>query len=207
MANDQVRNTATGGSQPDKSSLRKDLRARRKALAANAQTAAAESLTRVLSDHPTWHGAMNIALYMAADGEIDPRPLAQAARGDGKQVFLPVIRDAGLLHFKLWQDDDRLVENCFGIPEPAATAREIGVNELDIICLPLVGFDKRGGRLGMGGGYYDRSLEALDRETGPLLVGLAHECQRIEQVPLQPWDIRLDAVATESALLICRDRH
>ena len=90
-----------------------------------------------------------------------------------------------------------LLNNRYNIPEPPASAPRCAVAELHIIFLPLVGWDLHGGRLGMGGGFYDRTLSGI---SGPLLVGLAHDSQRVEEVPQESWDIRLDYIATDAAL-------
>jgi 5-formyltetrahydrofolate cyclo-ligase len=140
-------------------------------------------------------------LYLAADGEIGTAGLEKLARNQGKALYLPVIHEDDSLGFALWEPDSELFPNRYGIPEPPSTATVCKPANLDLIFLPLVGWDRPGGRLGMGGGFYDRSLEKV---TGPTLVGLAHSCQEIAQVPQEEWDVRLDYVATETALLQCR---
>ncbi len=186
---------------PDKTRLRRQLRARRGALTPAQQQSAAQALAAILAAFPPWQQANRVALYLPADGEIDTSPLAAEARRNGKQLFLPVIRPDNSLAFALWQAHARLEPNRYGIPEPPPDAPGSQPGQLDVICLPLVGWDRRGGRLGMGGGCYDRTLAGIE---GPLLIGLAHECQVLDEVPLQPWDIRLDCVATGAALHDCR---
>ena len=93
-----------------------------------------------------------------------------------------------------------LRRNRFGLAEPAPrAARQRPAWTLDLILLPLVGFDARGGRIGMGGGFYDRSLAYRNRYKNwhkPTIIGLAHACQQVDQLPLSSWDVRLDAVVT-----------
>lgn len=180
-----------------KAGLRIALRQRRNALTPSEQLAAAHSLIQNVTRLPTWKNAQRIAVYLAADGEIDARHVALLAREQGKQVFLPVITQHNLLSFARWETDELLAPNLFGIPEPTATAARCPAADLDIVFLPLVAWDLRGGRLGMGGGFYDRALSGV---AGPLLVGLAHDCQQTDAVPRDPWDIALDFVATDVAL-------
>jgi 5-formyltetrahydrofolate cyclo-ligase len=177
--------------------LRNTLRQRRKSLSPSAQCAAAQALLQSINDIPSWTQARRIALYVAADGEIDTRPLDQHARSLGKQLFLPAINADNSLRFLSWQADDTLSTNRYNIPEPPATATCCPVVELDIIFLPLVGWDLRGHRLGMGGGFYDRTLSGV---TAPLLVGLAHENQQVAEIPRESWDVVLDYIATDAAL-------
>jgi 5-formyltetrahydrofolate cyclo-ligase len=180
-----------------KSQLRSTLRQRRQSLSPSAQRDAAQALLKSISDLPTWTQAKRIALYMAADGEIDTRPLEQFARGLGKLLFLPAIDDDNCLRFVNWQTGDTLANNRYNIPEPPAAAMHCPPAALDIIFLPLVGWDLRGHRLGMGGGFYDRTLSGV---TAPLRVGLAHEIQRVDAVPQDNWDVVLDYIATGTAL-------
>jgi 5-formyltetrahydrofolate cyclo-ligase len=180
-----------------KTQLRSTLQQHRKTLSPSAQRAAAQALTNAVVDLPNWASAQRIALYLAANGEIDTKPLENLARSAGKQLFLPVINDDNSLSFARWYADDRLSNNRFNIPEPPASAPRCVVAQLHIIFLPLVGWDLHGGRLGMGGGFYDRTLSG---NSGPLLVGLAHDSQQVEEVPQESWDIRLDYIATDGAL-------
>ena len=104
------------------------------------------------------------------------------------------------MHFARWNGDpQRLKANRFGILEPMVDSREwLDAAQLDVILLPLVAFDRRGHRLGSGAGYYDRALALrAGRPAPPLLVGLAHSCQEVQLIPAEPWDIPMDAVATE----------
>jgi 5-formyltetrahydrofolate cyclo-ligase len=181
----------------NKAQLRSALRQRRNSLTPAEQSTAAQALTRTVNDLPGWTAAQRIALYLAADGEIDTRAVERIAREQGKQVFLPIIAGDGRLLFAHWATDELLARNRFNIPEPPAGAARCSVGDLDIVFLPLVAWDRRGGRLGMGGGFYDRTLSGRE---GPLLVGLAHDCQQIESVPRDAWDIDLDFIATDVAL-------
>ncbi|MGB1140804.1 MAG: 5-formyltetrahydrofolate cyclo-ligase [Halioglobus sp.] len=183
-----------------KATLRSELRQRRRALSADEQLGAARAVATAITQLPSWSGANKIATYFAADGELDPSELMALARRDHKQVFLPVITPQSTLVFHRWDPDATLTTNRYGIPEPL-DGDVVQAGELGYIFMPVVGWDPAGGRLGMGGGYYDRSLQSL---SGPTLVGLAHDCQRLDSIPLERWDIRLDYVATASGLHACR---
>jgi 5-formyltetrahydrofolate cyclo-ligase len=180
-----------------KAQLRNALRLRRNSLNPLQQRAAAQALPVSVVGLPHWASAQHIALYLAADGEIDTRPLEKIARDQRKQLFLPLITERDSLEFASWEVDDILSNNRYNIPQPSAAATRWAVAKLDIIFLPLVGWDLCGGRLGMGGGFYDRTLSGI---SGPLLVGLAHENQQVEKIPQESWDVALDYIATDAAL-------
>lgn len=184
-----------------KAQLRNTLRRRRQALSAEQQRLAAQAITGVIANLPHWRAAQRIAVYLAADGEIDTTALSELGRAQQKQLFLPVIEADSSLSFAAWLPDSALSTNRFGIPEPPVHASRCPVEELDIVFLPLVGWDLRGGRLGMGGGFYDRTLAGV---AGPLRVGLAHANQQVACIPCEEWDISLDFIATDAALHICK---
>lgn len=183
-----------------KTRLRNDLRRRRNSLSAAEQTTAAQALILSIMTLPNWASAQRIALYLATDGEIDTGTLASAARNLNKGLFLPVITDDRLC-FAQWHKEVCLLSNRYNIAEPPKGAFRCPASDLDIIFLPTVGWDERGGRLGMGGGFYDRTLSGI---VGPLLVGLAHDNQQVDKIPLERWDIALDYVATDAGLYTCR---
>ncbi|RTR05621.1 5-formyltetrahydrofolate cyclo-ligase [Halomonas nitroreducens] len=189
--------------------LRRDLRRRRRALSARQQRQAATRLCQRLHQLPEVRHAKRVALYLPNDGEIDPTPLMPWLRDRNARVYLPVLKP--LTHNALWfvhyHHGTPMVTNRFGIPEPctrhgAHRARRRAPWVLDLILLPLVGFDDHGQRIGMGGGFYDRTL-AFTRRPGPRprLIGLAHDCQRVERLPVAPWDVPLDAIVSDSRTL------
>ena len=136
-----------------------------------------------------------VAVYRAAGSEIDPAPLTVELRRRGAKIALPVVvaKDRPLI-FRLASDEDALTPDAIGMPAPPPGAQEV---RPDIVLVPLVAFDRHGGRLGQGGGYYDRTLSAL-RHAGPLLaIGLAYAAQAVDEVPVEPHDEALDGVLTE----------
>ena len=185
-----------------KVTLRKQLRQQRKAIPPAARDAAAKQIARHVLALPTWSSQKNIAIYLAADGEADPQPLARRALQQGKRVFLPVITPDKTLSFAQWQPGDTLVENEFGIGEPAGHVPRIAVTSIDLVCMPLVGWSRDGTRLGMGGGFYDRTLAGAPAVTR---LGLAYDCQLSSNIPCEHWDIRMAWVGTESGLHRCCD--
>jgi 5-formyltetrahydrofolate cyclo-ligase len=186
-------------------SLRKRLRRARRQLSKREQREHAERAALLLARSHLARGDMRIALYKPCNGEIDPEPIRQRLPGH-HDWYLPVLRRHA--HGRLWfvrdAENAPMRENRFGIPEPSRRRRQLApTHGLDLIIVPLVGFDRHCNRIGMGGGYYDRSLAFLRTRQHwlrPRLVGLAHECQRVDLIEPQPWDISLDAVVTEQAI-------
>lgn len=185
--------------------LRRRLRQQRRALSRPAQRQAARDLHRQLAQHPLFRRARHIALYLPNDGEIDPRPLLRAAQRRGKTTYLPVLSPwpRSKMVFQRITAGETLRPNRFGIAEPRRNrARQRKIWALDLILLPLVGFDRHGGRLGMGGGFYDRSLAYRKMRKNwhkPTLLGLAHECQQVDRLALASWDVPLQATVTDKA--------
>lgn len=184
---------------PLKQALRRELRARRRALTAQQQRLAAQHLIRHLVRLPGYARVRAVALYWAMDGEIDVTALMHRLLRDGKSVYLPVLQPRRTaLWFKPWNPAAPMRNNRFAIPEPQQ-GRRLAPWALDWVLLPLVGFDDRGGRLGMGGGFYDRTFAPGARwPRQPQLIGVAHQCQQVERVPLDSWDIPLAAVVTDA---------
>ena len=130
-----------------------------------------------------------VAAYVAADGELSLWPfIARHPR-----IALPVVESAQRMTFRRYRLGDPLRRNRFGIAEPAGGTC-VPVPALSIVLMPLVAFSDEGRRMGMGGGFYDRYFAAAER---PLMVGVAHELQRLEHIPYRDWDVPLDAVVTE----------
>lgn len=176
------------------------------------QRLAARALYRQLAQHPLFRRARHIALYLPNDGEIDPRPLLRAAQKRGKATYLPVLAPwpRTRMVFQRVGSGERWTRNRFRISEPLADAgRQRKAWALDLVLLPLVGFDEQGGRLGMGGGFYDRSLAYLARRKNghkPTLIGLAHECQKVDRLALASWDIPLAGTVTDAGWYVAGKR-
>ncbi|WP_017476613.1 5-formyltetrahydrofolate cyclo-ligase [Pseudomonas sp. PAMC 26793] len=183
--------------------LRRMLRKARRALTPSEQRQAALGLYRQLAQHPLFRRAKHISLYLPTDGEIDPRLLLRAAQRRGKATYLPVLSawPRTKMVFQRVRPGEKLRPNRFRILEPQVNAsRQRKVWALDLVLLPLVGFDDVGGRLGMGGGFYDRSLAYMARRKSwrkPTLLGLAHECQKVERLAQASWDVPLEGTVTD----------
>ena len=183
--------------------LRTQLRKARRALNLSQQRQAARGLYRQLAQHPLFRRARHIALYLPNDGEIDPRLILRAAQRRGKKTYLPVLSawPRTKMVFQQVRHGEKFRPNRFRIPEPHINAaKQRTIWALDLIFLPLVGFDDAGGRLGMGGGFYDRSLAYQARRKAwqkPVLLGLAHECQKVERLAQASWDVPLHGTVTD----------
>jgi 5-formyltetrahydrofolate cyclo-ligase len=183
-----------------KPALRTLLRARRRALGTAFRDAAAKAAALQASHLPGWTDARRVALFWPNDGELDPVNLVADCRRRHCEVYLPVLADGKKLQFRLWSGGDTLVANALGIPEPGSDSPRCAPTELDIVVMPLVAWQRDGVRLGMGGGFYDRTFAGV---SGPLRVGLAFACQETSALPADPWDIPLDFVITEAGLTRC----
>ncbi|NVK44328.1 MAG: 5-formyltetrahydrofolate cyclo-ligase [Oceanospirillaceae bacterium] len=182
--------------------LRREMRRLRRGLSAREQRQASSDLLRRLTAMPLFHRARNIALYLPNDGEIDPTPLIEFCWRQGKRTFLPVLHP--IRHNRLWfvpyTRNTPMQRNIYRILEPkiSAAPRRPALG-LDLVLLPLVAFDASGARMGMGGGYYDRTFAFKQRKgpQGPALIGLAHDFQRVESLPVASWDIPLAGIVTD----------
>ena len=184
--------------------LRRQLRQARRNLSPLQQRQAARALYRQLAQHPLFRRARSLAVYLPNDGEIDPQLLLEEAWRRGKTAFIPVLPKwpATRMLFQQIKPGEALQINRFRIAQPRPNkSRQRECWTLDLILLPLVGFDDQGGRLGMGGGFFDRSLACLTRRKDwrkPVLVGLAHECQKVDRLALSPLDVPMSATVTGS---------
>jgi 5-formyltetrahydrofolate cyclo-ligase len=183
---------------PARQPLRLELRARRAALAPGERLAAADAVARHLSAEPKLREPGYVGGYWAVGGEV-PLHAVQLRLAPGQVWCLPMVQADGSLRFAPWRAGDPLANNRFGIPEPAVEpASTLAPEALSLVLVPLLGWDREGHRLGMGGGYYDRSFAFRRERPGPpSLVGVAYACQEVPALDAEPWDVGLDALATE----------
>ena len=175
-----------------KAEARKAAFARRKPLFENANAAQAGYLSEVLAGYR----GVPVSGFMPIRTEIDPRPAMSEASAYG-DVGVPVIQAADHpLKFARWMPDAKMVAGPFGASVPA----ELSCFEPEILIVPLLAFDKKGGRLGYGGGFYDRTLELLRAKRGTLAIGFAFAGQEVEEVALEPTDQPLDLIVTETGV-------
>ncbi|MCA7001422.1 5-formyltetrahydrofolate cyclo-ligase [Dickeya solani] len=180
--------------------IRQQVRQRRRALSREQQAAFAGQAAERAMTHARLGDARRVALFLSFDGELDTRPLIDALWQQQKQVYLPVLHPfcRGHLLFLRYTPDTELVWNRLKIQEPRLDVRQVlPVEQLDVLLTPLVAFDAAGQRLGMGGGFYDRTLQHW-QSRGPYPIGLAHDCQQVDRLPAESWDVPLPEIITPS---------
>ncbi len=186
--------------------LRHRLKQSRLALSANERHAASTAALARLRSLRQFRHADHLAAYIGSKGELDPMPLLTLAARLGKTCYLPVLHPflRGRLWFCRWQPGDQLSVNRFGILEPSkCRGRVRPARCLDLVIVPVLGFDNTCQRLGMGGGFYDRTFAFVRRTTyvkRPFLLGLAYQTQYCDLLPARSWDVALDAVVTDCRL-------
>ncbi|MDB2387113.1 5-formyltetrahydrofolate cyclo-ligase [Shewanella sp.] len=181
------------------SHIRQKIRAARQRLTAEQQTKAAIAAAHNALTQLTQHGATKVALYLTNDGELDTAPLIELLWQQGVQVYLPRLHpfSAGNLLFLRYDKTTTLEKNSLGIWEPKLDLRQmLLIHQLDVVITPLVAFDTTGNRMGMGGGYYDRTLANWRTDQRPLPIGYAHDCQQVDKLAKQHWDIPLPYIIT-----------
>lgn len=182
--------------------LRQRHRKRRAELDRAALANAAAALSERLTALPEYQQAGRIAAYFAVNGEIGLEPLIEQALSAGKEVYLPNLERQSL-RFSPYFPSQKMRVNRYRLPEPDVDESEmLAPAALDLVLAPLVVFDAACNRIGMGGGFYDRSFgfrknRAADK---PVLIGVAHELQRVERIVPEDWDVRLDMVVTDRAI-------
>ena len=192
----------------ERNALRRELRARRRALPAAARIAGADALATRLFALPFFPAKGYVAGYWAMDGEIGLHSW-QLRLPPGLVYCLPVLADDETLRFAPWRPGDELVTNRYGIPEPdIALADALPAQAMALVVTPLVGFDRHCQRLGMGGGWYDRSFAFRQQQSAPpWLVGAGFAAQQVPALPVEDWDVAVDAICTEQATLYPEPSH
>jgi len=180
-----------------KAQIRKRIRARRRALSAKQSGVAAQQLSRTARRCARLWQANRILAYRAFEGEISPLLLLNQLRTPYQ--YLPRISHYGHHTMRFYSARRLDNHNRYGILEPSPIGSPIEANQLDVILLPLVAFDRLGSRVGMGAGFYDRALASLAHQpsTRPFLVGVAHAFQEVNNLPADHWDIPLNAILTD----------
>ena len=195
--------------------LRKKLREARRSLSFEQHEDAAKRVASQLNALPFLNESTTTAGYLVNDGEVNLKYYIDSVwqASSKKRFTLPVLHPIckGHLLFLAYNPNTQLIRNKFNIEEPVLACKNVvPVTQCDVILMPLVGFDSKGNRLGMGGGYYDRTLSFTQHQTGfhspsekraPKLVGIAHDIQEVDALPIAPWDVPLDAIVTPSRTL------
>lgn len=207
MVEDAILNSSsvTNSDKPiraEKKRLRQDCKTKRLAISAAQRMQTAEAIAQQLIKLPEWAPANYIAGYWATQGEV-PLHIVQMRVQSPKVWCLPIIQSDKTLKFAPWRSGDPLVSNLYGIPEPdISPTSALDASSISIILLPLLAYTRSGARLGMGGGYYDRSLAFRGSQSAPpLLIGIAYSEQEAESLPSEQWDIKLDMLINEREVL------
>lgn len=186
-----------------KTELRAHFRSKRRNLSRIEQQAAAKNLLQQCLKLDAFNSAKSMAFYIANDGELDPQLLIEYCWKSAKTIYLPVLHPfaRGHLAFFEYTESTPMQNNRFGIAEPKLDVTTITkVSDLDLVFTPLVAFDDNGHRMGMGGGFYDRTLASLGASNKTQLIGLAHECQQAPILASESWDIPLSKIVTPSRI-------
>ncbi|MDH5729666.1 MAG: 5-formyltetrahydrofolate cyclo-ligase [Gammaproteobacteria bacterium] len=189
-----------------KKNIRQSIRAQRRALSNAEQQLAALAVRDHLNHWSEFRRAKRLAFYLANDGEVQTDAAIDLAWSRKQSVFLPVIQSFHFnrMRFSGFTKKTILSANRFGILEPVhKTVALQTVMSLHMVFMPLVAFDAKGARLGMGGGFYDRSFAfLLNRQSWrqPKLIGLAHDFQQVQQLQMEAWDVPLHAVVTPAGI-------
>jgi 5-formyltetrahydrofolate cyclo-ligase len=210
--------------------LRREVRARRRALPPEARDAAAAAVAEHLDLLEVLSRPGRIGTYLPVDGELDPNVVLPSLRERGWQVHLPVIGDSELgdstsddsasMRFGRWNDDTALRPNRYGIAEPEPGDEDLAATDLDVLLVPAVAVDVHGNRIGFGAGFYDRALATRDRSTDAgdhtdagdrtdattpprrvALIGVVYDLQVVDDLEPNEWDVPLDLIVTESRLI------
>lgn len=187
-----------------KSLLRESLIAKRRALDSITRYAAKEAALQYLLTSEIFQASQHIACYWALDHEFDCALIIEKIWGLQKQCYLPVLSlTEKSLHFVSYEASDVLQSNRYRIYEPVNT-QPMATEDLDLVIVPMVGFDLKGHRLGMGGGYYDRTFSIFHKNLRKkvYLMGLAYECQQVDELPVESWDVAVDSVLTEKKMYL-----
>jgi 5-formyltetrahydrofolate cyclo-ligase len=182
-----------------KRQIRQQIIQQRKNLTQTQLTTSAAACCKQVIQSRLLETAETVALYLQHIGEINPHPLIEVLWEQGKRTYLPVIGKDNNLTFVRYVKGGDLRLNQYGIAEPTST-ETCSLANLDVICMPLVAFDSAGNRIGMGGGYYDRTLAKRTSNSALITVGLAYQFQKVAKIPTTDWDQTMDWVVTDQKI-------
>jgi 5-formyltetrahydrofolate cyclo-ligase len=186
-----------------KSQFRKDVRARRASMAEDERLARNQAINEAVMRLVHNEEPATVAAYFSFDGEPDLAPALREMAADGVRLAMPVVRDApgkAIIVFHAWHPDGSTQNNCYGIREPEGTPL-VQMTGIDMVLVPLVAWDREGRRLGMGASYYDRMFQPFAALDAPRRIGVAYDCQEVEKIPGDPWDVPLHGLVSESGLI------
>jgi 5-formyltetrahydrofolate cyclo-ligase len=180
--------------------LRQSLRKKRRSINNSERKNCSKKILSKCKSLGIFKPGRRIAIYLSNDGEIDPIYIQKHMQVLGLCVYLPLLDGKSLKFAKI---GNSYKKNRFGINEPVFS-KYVNANMLNMILMPLVGFDKNKNRIGMGGGFYDRTLSFKMRQSvykSPKLFGLAFDCQEVAELDVKPWDVKLDGVITPNKII------
>ncbi|HSW70189.1 MAG TPA: 5-formyltetrahydrofolate cyclo-ligase [Gammaproteobacteria bacterium] len=183
-----------------KSDLRQILLAHRREVSSMTRQKAAEKAAELFLNLPLFQQSTHIACYYPYNNEFDSLPIIQKIWNEKKNCYLPVVSSDSTLDFVLYEKNTELEKNQHYILQPV-NHNKIAIDKLNLVVLPLLGFDLRGNRLGMGKGYYDRTFAAVKNSKTCFLLGLAYAFQAVESLPSDSWDVKLNGVLTEKNMI------
>ncbi|TAJ00503.1 5-formyltetrahydrofolate cyclo-ligase [Pectobacterium versatile] len=202
LSSSALPDTSLSSTAASRQQIRQAVRQQRRLLTPEQQSRFAQQASERVMAHPKIIRADSVAVFLSFDGELDTHPLIQQLWQREKRVYLPVLHPfrSGYLLFLRYTPDTELVRNRLKIMEPRLDVRQVlPLPQLDVLLTPLVAFDHQGQRLGMGGGFYDRTLQYRNYTSrGPYPIGLAHDCQQVDALPVESWDIPLPEIITPS---------
>lgn len=182
----------------DRQTIREAMSQRRLELSREFQECASAQISQYFIETKLFHHSEHIACYMPHQNEVNTHAIIQAIWRANKRCYLPVVSHQKLF-FIAYHENDRLHSNQFGILEPNFDPdKMVQADELDLVLLPLIAFDKMGNRLGTGAGYYDRTFE--NHSPDQPLIGFAYAFQEVDQLSAKPWDIPLAGIITEQGV-------
>ena len=164
---------------------------------------AAQAAADIFVQHPLFQSSRHIACYYASKSEFDTQPIINAIWDNGKICYLPILAENKSLNFVRYHRNEELQLNQYSIPEPVNTQHTVQTEKLDLVLTPLTAFDRNGNRIGSGGGFYDRTFAFMFNrgDKSPTILGVGYAMQECEAIQADMWDMKLDGILTESALI------
>ena len=190
----------------DQSKIRDRIQKERAQLSRNQQAVSSQKICHEILNSGALIDAENIAIYLPVRGEADPSYLRELDKLSKKSFYLPILSQENKNHleFALYNEHTQMKHNRFNIPEPDVAAKDLLTNprKLDAVIMPMVAIDRLGNRIGMGGGFYDRTFEFRKTEKcKPILIAFAYDFQLIDEQTPQAWDVPTDLISLESEFI------
>jgi len=191
----------------DKAELRKELLRRRDNIPPEVRGAKNRMVRERLLSLDEFKNAGIVFFFASFRTEVDTAEMIKSSLSSGKRVLLPKVdKDRHELLLYEIRDFGELAPGYMGIPEPPFSGKQMSINDADIVIIPGAGFDTSGNRIGYGGGYYDRLLSGLQKQS-PVIIAPAYEEQVVDFIPSEPHDIRVQMIVTDRRLIWCGEQQ